>query len=122
MRPLSAPILLCKACESELETCAPSQSPDEPSYTVFIQEVTSRAYIVADSNKRRTVSRSDIAKAIVKTDQFDFLIDIVPRDDFRGPTTQVGSASTGGQQADTAVEELNGEDQVLTPSALFFPV
>lgn len=48
---------------------------------VFISEITARAFIVADANKRRTLSRSDIAKALSKSDQFDFLIDIVPRDD-----------------------------------------
>jgi len=48
---------------------------------VFIAEITARAFIVADSNKRRTLSRADIAKALSKSDQFDFLIDIVPRDD-----------------------------------------
>jgi len=57
-----APILFCKACE------------------IFIEEITARAFIVADSNKRRTLSRSDIAKALSKSDQFDFLIDIVPRE------------------------------------------
>ncbi|KAL5530837.1 HAP5 [Sanghuangporus sanghuang] len=40
-----------------------------------------RAFIVADANKRRTLSRSDIAKALSKSDQFDFLIDIVPREE-----------------------------------------
>jgi hypothetical protein len=49
--------------------------------TVFIAEITARAFIVADSNKRRTLSRADIAKALSKSDQFDFLIDIVPRDE-----------------------------------------
>jgi len=58
-----APILFCKACE------------------IFIAEITARAFIVADSNKRRTLSRADIAKALSKSDQFDFLIDIVPRDE-----------------------------------------
>ncbi|KAI9455766.1 histone-fold-containing protein [Lactarius psammicola] len=58
-----APILFCKACE------------------IFIAEITARAFIVADSNKRRTLSRADIAKALGKSDQFDFLIDIVPRDE-----------------------------------------
>ncbi|KAH7890164.1 histone-fold-containing protein [Phlebopus sp. FC_14] len=58
-----APILFCKACE------------------IFISEITARAFIIADSNKRRTLSRADIAKALAKSDQFDFLIDIVPRDD-----------------------------------------
>ncbi|ETW84883.1 hypothetical protein HETIRDRAFT_433484 [Heterobasidion irregulare TC 32-1] len=62
-----APILFCKACE------------------IFIAEITSRAFIIADSNKRRTLSRSDIAKALNKSDQFDFLIDIVPREDPYGP-------------------------------------
>jgi len=58
-----APVLFCKACE------------------IFIEEITARAFIVADANKRRTLSRSDIAKALNKSDQFDFLIDIVPREE-----------------------------------------
>ncbi|KAK7459556.1 Transcriptional activator hap5, variant 2 [Stygiomarasmius scandens] len=57
-----APILLCKACE------------------IFISEITARTFIISDSNKRRTLSRSDIATALSKSDQFDFLLDIVPRD------------------------------------------
>ena len=48
---------------------------------VFIAEITARAFIIADSNKRRTLSRADIAKALSKSDQFDFLIDIVPREE-----------------------------------------
>lgn len=52
-----------------------------PCRKVFIAEITARAFIVADSNKRRTLSRADIAKALGKSDQFDFLIDIVPRDE-----------------------------------------
>ncbi len=52
-------------------------------FLVFIAEITARAFIIADSNKRRTLSRSDIAKALSKSDQFDFLIDIVPRRSFR---------------------------------------
>jgi len=53
----------------------------DPGVKVFIAEITARAFIVADSNKRRTLSRADIAKALSKSDQFDFLIDIVPRDE-----------------------------------------
>ncbi|KAJ7775628.1 histone-fold-containing protein [Mycena maculata] len=68
-----APILFCKACE------------------IFIAEITARAFIIADSNKRRTLSRADIAKALTKSDQFDFLIDIVPREE---PFT--GAAGPGG--------------------------
>jgi hypothetical protein len=65
-------------------------------YLVFISEITARAFIIADSNKRRTLSRSDITKALSKSDQFDFLIDIVPRDEvgFAG-TSKKGSAVAG---------------------------
>jgi hypothetical protein len=49
--------------------------------SVFIAEITARAFLIADANKRRTLSRADIAKALSKSDQFDFLIDIVPRED-----------------------------------------
>lgn len=51
-----------------------------PYALVFIAEVTSRAWLVASAHKRRTLSRADIAKALAKSDQFDFLIDIVPRE------------------------------------------
>ncbi|KAG9317970.1 histone-fold-containing protein [Chiua virens] len=74
-----APILFCKACE------------------VFISEITARAFIIADSNKRRTLSRADIAKALAKSDQFDFLIDIVPREE--GLTGLSHSTAGGGVSA-----------------------
>ncbi|KAJ7192053.1 histone-fold-containing protein [Mycena haematopus] len=70
-----APILFCKACE------------------IFIAEITARAFIIADSNKRRTLSRADIAKALTKSDQFDFLIDIVPREE---PFTGAGGSTSNG--------------------------
>ncbi|KAJ7663475.1 histone-fold-containing protein, partial [Mycena rosella] len=70
-----APILFCKACE------------------IFIAEITARAFIIADSNKRRTLSRADIAKALTKSDQFDFLIDIVPREE---PFAGAGGGGGGG--------------------------
>jgi hypothetical protein len=37
--------------------------------------------LVADAHKRRTISKADIAKALAKVDHFDFLIDVVPRDE-----------------------------------------
>jgi nuclear transcription factor Y gamma len=58
-----APIIFAKACET------------------FITELTMRAWIIAEENKRRTLQRSDIAAALGKSDMFDFLIDIVPRED-----------------------------------------
>jgi len=55
-----APILFAKGCD------------------IFITELTMRAWIHAEENKRRTLQRSDIAAALAKSDMFDFLIDIVP--------------------------------------------
>ena len=50
---------------------------------MFILELTLRSWIHSEENKRRTLQRNDIAAAITKTDIFDFLVDIVPRDDFK---------------------------------------
>ncbi|KAF9181194.1 hypothetical protein BGZ51_005586, partial [Haplosporangium sp. Z 767] len=58
-----APILFSKACE------------------IFICEITRRAWMHAEENKRRTLQRSDVASAVSRSDQFDFLIDIVPREE-----------------------------------------
>merc|ERR1719238_2567746 len=60
-----APVLFAKACE------------------IFIRELTLRAWLQTEENKRKTLQRNDIAAAISKTDMFDFLIDIVPRDDIK---------------------------------------
>lgn len=48
---------------------------------LFIQEVTIRAWLHTEENKRRTLQRNDVHLAISKYDQFDFLIDIVPREE-----------------------------------------
>lgn len=58
-----APVLLSKTCE------------------IFIAELTCRAWLVAESFKRRTLQKSDVAAAIGYSDMFDFLIDIVPREE-----------------------------------------
>ncbi|KAG6902917.1 hypothetical protein C0995_009308 [Termitomyces sp. Mi166 len=68
---------------------------------VFISEITARAFIVADANKRRTLSRSDIAKALSKSDQFDFLIDIVPRDDIPFGAGKKASSTSSKQTTET---------------------
>lgn len=62
-----APILFAKAAE------------------LFIMELTLRAWIHTEDNKRRTLQRNDIAMAISKFDMFDFLIDIVPREEQKPP-------------------------------------
>ncbi|PPR07634.1 hypothetical protein CVT26_001702 [Gymnopilus dilepis] len=86
---------------------------------VFIAEITARAFIVADSNKRRTLSRADIAKALSKSDQFDFLIDIVPRDEANfGHSMNGGSGSSGaaGSSSGTALGVAGTAKKVGGPS------
>lgn len=58
---------------------------------LFIHELTLRAWIHTEDNKRRTLQRNDIAMAITKYDQFDFLIDIVPRDEIKPPSNRSSS-------------------------------
>jgi len=57
---------------------------------LFINELTLRSWIHTEENKRRTLQRQDIATAISKFDQFDFLIDIVPRDEVGHQQSQQG--------------------------------
>ena len=58
-----APIIFAKAAE------------------LFIQELTVKAWQHTEENKRRTLQKNDITLAISKYDEFDFLIDIVPREE-----------------------------------------
>lgn len=58
-----APILLAKAAE------------------FLIEELTLRAWIHTEENRRKTIQKSDIAQAVSKNEVFDFLIDIVPREE-----------------------------------------
>ncbi|KAF2490557.1 histone-fold-containing protein [Lophium mytilinum] len=70
-----APILFAKGCD------------------IFITELTMRAWIHAEENKRRTLQRSDIASALSKSDMFDFLIDIVPREEAHPHKRSAGQSS-----------------------------
>merc|ERR1740116_740149 len=100
-----------------------------------------RAWVHTEDNKRRTLQRNDIAMAITKFDQFDFLIDIVPRDDIkpaarkddssvRMAPDQVSyyfqlaqqhqqslqnnsSSSSGGPQQQSTQQQIQGQQQVV---------
>ncbi|CAD0101339.1 unnamed protein product [Aureobasidium mustum] len=101
-----APILFAKGCD------------------IFITELTMRAWIHAEENKRRTLQRSDIASALAKSDMFDFLIDIVPREDATPqhkrrqdfppgsfpPDAQIATAGPS-MQAPPAAAQLQGQEQ-----------
>ncbi|CBY13274.1 unnamed protein product [Oikopleura dioica] len=96
---------------------------------VFINELTLRAWIHTEDSKRRTLQRNDIAMAVHKFDQFDFLIDIVPRDEIHKQTSQsaasvvhttpsqpmVATSGAGGQTyyVTLTASELNGNQQVV---------
>ncbi|XP_004507577.1 nuclear transcription factor Y subunit C-3-like [Cicer arietinum] len=54
-----APIVFSKACE------------------LFIEELTRRSWNIAIDGKRRTLNKDDVASAVIATDLFDFLIDLV---------------------------------------------
>nr|GMC87341.1 nuclear transcription factor Y subunit C-2-like [Ipomoea batatas]GME06416.1 nuclear transcription factor Y subunit C-2-like [Ipomoea batatas] len=57
-----APIVFSKACE------------------LFIEELTKRAWTVAMQGKRRTLHKEDVASAVIATDVFDFLVNLVSDD------------------------------------------
>ena len=92
-----APILFAKGCD------------------IFITELTMRAWIHAEENKRRTLQRSDIASALAKSDMFDFLIDIVPREEAiahnKRTTGPTGTASGGSQQPSSTAQQPAGVQQ-----------
>lgn len=48
---------------------------------IFIAELSLRAWVSTCESNRRTLTRADVATAVANYDQFDFLIDIVPRDE-----------------------------------------
>lgn len=83
-----APILFAKGCD------------------IFITELTMRAWIHAEENKRRTLQRSDIASALAKSDMFDFLIDIVPREEAASHAKRTTGQNTVTQGVPTAGAQI----------------
>ncbi|GAU33462.1 hypothetical protein TSUD_380980 [Trifolium subterraneum] len=47
---------------------------------MFITDLTMQSWDIVEANKRKTLQKSDIASAISRNDMFDFLVDIVPRE------------------------------------------
>lgn len=96
-----APILFAKGCD------------------IFITELTMRAWIHAEENKRRTLQRSDIASALAKSDMFDFLIDIVPREEAsshaKRTTGQAASSGQGVPGASAGGSQIPGQHGNLPP-------
>ncbi|CAD26563.1 CCAAT BOX BINDING FACTOR [Encephalitozoon cuniculi GB-M1] len=51
----------------------------------FIEELTLRAWINTEENKRRILQKSDLTAAVKTSEMFDFLVYIVPRNDLLHP-------------------------------------
>uniref|UniRef100_A0A914Z2T3 Transcription factor CBF/NF-Y/archaeal histone domain-containing protein n=1 Tax=Panagrolaimus superbus TaxID=310955 RepID=A0A914Z2T3_9BILA len=47
----------------------------------LIEEMTLRAWIHTEQNRRKTIQKSDVAAAVAGNEVFDFLIDIIPREE-----------------------------------------
>ena len=92
-----APILFAKGCD------------------IFITELTMRAWIHAEENKRRTLQRSDIASALAKSDMFDFLIDIVPREEASGHNKRSGNANSNQAAANAAAVNQAAQNSIAQP-------
>ena len=92
-----APILFAKGCD------------------IFITELTMRAWIHAEENKRRTLQRSDIASALAKSDMFDFLIDIVPREEAASHAKR--TAGQGGSNASGPASVPPPQNNQMIPSS-----
>lgn len=84
-----APILFAKGCD------------------VFITELTMRAWIHAEENKRRTLQKSDIAAALTKSDMFDFLIDVVPREEEKPKKAFSGLSRSGSYVTSTSQPQMH---------------
>ncbi|KAK6541627.1 hypothetical protein TWF694_007427 [Orbilia ellipsospora] len=95
-----APILFAKGCD------------------MFITEVTMRAWIHAEENKRRTLQRSDIANALAKSDMYDFLIDIVPREEATSHTKRSANAGTGGASSAASASSHHPAPQPVPTAAV----
>ncbi|GAB5031483.1 transcriptional activator hap5 [Nannochloropsis oceanica] len=55
-------LLMAKACE------------------MLVEDLSHRAYVCAEEDKRKCVQRCDVARGISISDMFDFLVDLVPRE------------------------------------------
>ncbi|KAL1814156.1 hypothetical protein ACET3Z_024221 [Daucus carota] len=68
---------------------------------MFIVDMTSQAWIVTEEDKRRTVQKNDIVEAVHKTNMFDFLDNIIPRDELK---ERILKAKNARQQASSSTD------------------
>lgn len=98
-----APILFAKGCD------------------IFITELTLRAWIHAEEDKRRTLQKSDIANAISKSDMFDFLLDIISKEDLENNSNPETSTKDNSELnvipkiQDLPMDNKNNESSKISP-------
>lgn len=88
-----APVLFAKACE------------------MFIIELTHRSYYHTLENKRKTLQRSDISQTIASTDIYDFLQDIIPKEELREAQANVQKS-----QEEQAQPQIIGAEGIQMPT------
>ncbi|XP_060204411.1 nuclear transcription factor Y subunit C-1-like [Lycium barbarum] len=76
-----APMLFAKACE------------------FFISELTTRSWLHAQENKRRTLDKRDLEDAISRDEIFDFLVDVVPGDENEEEAAGIGPGMVGSTES-----------------------
>ncbi|KAE9551305.1 hypothetical protein FO519_005485 [Halicephalobus sp. NKZ332] len=55
----------------------------------LIEEMTLRAWLHTEQNRRKTIQKSDVSQGISGCEMFDFLIDIIPKDELRQKAEEV---------------------------------
>lgn len=84
----------------------------------FIEELTLRAWMNTEENKRRILQKSDLTAAVKTSEMYDFLIYIIPRNDLNRPFSQLvpnrmhgehGRFGHGGQYENSS---MMGEDMM----------
>eukprot|EP00800_Vazella_pourtalesii_P008906 TRINITY_DN227_c0_g1_i1.p1 TRINITY_DN227_c0_g1~~TRINITY_DN227_c0_g1_i1.p1 ORF type:complete len:329 (-),score=111.66 TRINITY_DN227_c0_g1_i1:3-938(-) len=81
--------------------------------TMFIEELTLRAWLHTEEAKRKTLQKCDIAKALSEDEMYDFLIDIVPREE-PVPSKTRPSRQSGARSADKGDEMEKGQNLFLS--------
>ncbi|RDY07065.1 Nuclear transcription factor Y subunit C-2, partial [Mucuna pruriens] len=70
---------------------------------IFIKELTTRSWVHAEENRRRTLQRGDIATTIAQTQVFDFLVDSVPLDNTMEHNIHSGLHRGGGSSGSVRI-------------------
>jgi len=85
----------------------------------LIEELTLRAWLHAESHRRKTLQKNDIGNATLQNDMFDFLIDIVPREESSSGhakrTTGQSSAAAASAAAQQSQQPPAGQQQPQQP-------